>query len=163
MRATTASISAAFGLKRRFPSATDRLQTRHQMQGRIAHRTRRQDRRTWSQRHSCVRRQSWCEAVLRKEARRSTALVGRLCFFYNQSLAGKSSSIIIAVLCWLSQEVADPIALQGSNFVADAAAILLGPPPVSDHAERSTTVIAFVCCRHGTLGSSSVRPRTQNF
>ena len=70
-------------------------------------------------------------------------------------------SLVIAALYWLPQEGADPIALQGGNFVADAAAVLLRPPPVSDHAERPTTVIAFVCCRHGTLGSRSVRSRTR--
>jgi hypothetical protein len=80
------------------------------------------------------------------------------------SLAGKSSiSLVTAALYWLPQEGADPIALQGGDFVADAAAVLLRPPPVSDHAERPTTVIAFVYCRHGTLGTRSVRSRTQNF
>ena len=72
-------------------------------------------------------------------------------------------SLVIAALYWLPQEGADSIALQGGSFVAEAAAVLLRPPPVSDHAERPTTVIAFVCCRHGTLGYRSVRSRTQNF
>jgi len=71
-------------------------------------------------------------------------------------------SLVTAALYWLPQEGADAITLQGSNFVTDTAAVLLCPPPVSDHAERPTTVIAFVYCRHGTLGSRSVRSRTQH-
>ena len=71
-------------------------------------------------------------------------------------------SLVTVALNWLPQEGADAIALQGGNFVADVAAVLLCPPPISDHAERPTAVIAFIFCRHGTLGSRSVRSRTQH-
>ena len=60
------------------------------------------------------------------------------------------------------QKGANALALGSGDVIAGTAAVLLCPPPVPNHTERPTTVITFSYCRHGTLGSLSVRSRTQH-